>query len=167
VRNVQYKVLPRLGDLQCLLLANCLAKIIIVINNRANVSRFEGQVPSCETQQCRKIRRGPIYDKDEVILLCEARKIQLWTKGAIVDTQKWELDTDDIAEMIIYAMRRGRFRCSEWCIQKADGPWAACDVYTFTWSKLNRFGAIGYYLKFAISKTGQMLLTVSIHPEGT
>lgn len=155
---------------QCLLLANCLAKIIIVINNKTNVSRFEGQVPCCETQQCRKIRRGPIYDKGDVLLLCEAHNIQLWTRGSIVDAQKWNLDMDDISEMIIHAMHRGVFRCSEWCVQKANGPWVACDVYTFTWSNLDEFGSkgipIGYYLKFAISKTGQMLFTVSIHPEG-
>jgi hypothetical protein len=145
------------------------AKFIIVINN-INVSRFDGDVPYCQDSRCRKISGGPIYSEDEVLLLAQEQRIQLWTRGSIVDAQKWSLDMDEIAEMIIHAIQKGVFKCSEWCIQKTDGPWAACDVYTFFWTSpitsLPRQKPIGFYLKFAISKAGQSLLTVSIHPQG-
>jgi hypothetical protein len=30
---------------------------------------------------------------------------------------------DNLAEMIIHAMLKGKFKHSEWCIQKDNGPW--------------------------------------------
>ncbi len=138
--------------------------------NNVNISRFEGNVPCCHAPHCRKISGGPIYNEHEVLLLAQEQKIQLWTRGSIADAQKWSLDMDEIAEMIIHTMQNGVYKCSEWCIQKTNGPWAACDVYTFFWSSSDksvlRQKPIGFYLKFAISKAGQSLLTVSIHPQG-
>ncbi|MEO7559628.1 MAG: hypothetical protein ABIT23_05155 [Nitrosospira sp.] len=102
--------------------------------------------------------------------MSQQQKIQLWTRNSVEDVQKWSLDIDEIAEMIIHAMDSGTFKGSEWCIQKSNGPWAACDVYTFIWASSDisvvRQRRIGYYLKFAISKAGHSLLTISIHPQG-
>ena len=80
------------------------------------------------------------------------------------------MDLPGIATLIASAVQRGTFKCSEWCIRAAKGPWAACDVYTITQFEWNPFAMkelpTRYYVKFAVSNTGQMLLTVSNHPEG-
>ncbi len=107
--------------------ANYLAKIIIVINNNINVSRFNGTVPDNPTQN-RKIRGGPIYAKDEVLLLCRKNKLELWTDESISDSQKWGMDLPGIATLIASAVQRGTFKCSEWCIRAAWETVGALEV---------------------------------------
>lgn len=140
-----------------------------MINNKINVSRFDGIIP-CSSSPDRSIPGGPLYPRDEVLLLSQANKIELWSVGSIRDAEKWELDQDSIAGLITSAMQAGAFKSSEWCLQGSFGPWAACDVYIVTRFEWYQYAykdiATEYYLKFAISKTGRMLLTVSNHPGG-
>lgn len=93
-----------------------------------------------------------------------------WTRGASRDAQKWKFDEQDCAELLVQALKTGQFLDSEWCQQQPQGPWAMCDAYKVTrYEWIEHAGKkmpVSYYLKFAINKTGQLLLMASNHPEG-
>ncbi len=142
-----------------------------MINNRPNVSRYPGVPPPASGDSVsRQIAGGPIYPVPEVVALAERAAILFWTGGAARDTQKWAIDTDGASELLLDAVNSGRFLGAEWCEQKTSGPWAACDAYTVTRREWNRAAHkhlyCTYYIKFAIGKTGQILLMASIHPTG-
>ncbi|NKC13647.1 MAG: hypothetical protein GKR94_16095 [Gammaproteobacteria bacterium] len=65
------------------------------------------------------------------------------------------------------ALRSGRFRGSEWCKHSPNGPWAACDAYSLARRERMPYGRtqmdVEYYVKFAVAKTGKLLI-VSCHP---
>jgi len=65
----------------------------------------------------------------------------------------------------------GRLLGVEWCEAGRDGPWAACEAWVITqreWVETaGKYMDITYYLKFAISRTGSILLMASNHPENT
>ncbi|MET0008713.1 MAG: hypothetical protein ABW124_05350 [Candidatus Thiodiazotropha sp. 6PLUC9] len=134
------------------------------------VSRFTGDLPLDE-EACRKIAGGPLYPADEVLALLAgsgAQAVQAWTRKCTADMQKWSLDTDDLYELMEIAVRSGRFRGAVWCVQRPNGPWAACDAYSLVrreWIAYARKEMdMEYYIKFAIAKTGKLLLVVSCHP---
>jgi hypothetical protein len=93
--------------------------------------------------------------------------IQLWTKNGVRDVQNMSMDNSDVAALISTALRKGRYINSQWCVAKPGGAWAACDAYSVTqaeWVKYaRRYMNIEYYLKFAISQYGKLVLTVSCH----
>ena len=133
------------------------------------VSRYNENPPSTERTDL-KIPSGPLYPAEEVIALLESRGsagVSLWTRKCINDLQKYEWDTEDAAELITTALQHGRFIGAEWCTQKEDGPWVAADAYAVSrreWvAYAHREMNIEYYVKFAISKTGQILLLISCH----
>lgn len=132
-------------------------------------SRFTGPPPP--NGHFRTIPNGPLYPPAEVLQLLEALSedaVLAWTVKCIADLQKWNLDAEDLVELLRIAVTRGKFRKSEWCVQEPEGPWAACDSYIVTRKefieKAYRDMDIEYYLKFAISKTGIVMLVVSCHP---
>jgi len=138
--------------------------------NNTIVSRFTGDLPLGEGES-RKIPGGPLYPAGEVLALLAGSGIQAvraWTRKCAEDLQKWELDADDLRELIETALRSGRFRGAEWCVQQPNGPWAACDAYVVVrpeWVQYaHREMDIEYYIKFAMSRTGTVLLVVSCHP---
>ncbi len=137
------------------------------------VSRFSGP-PSPDAALGRKISGGPLYEADEVLqLLAKAggAAVQAWSRDCIRDVQKLELDGDDLAGLIGEAVRCGRFLGAEWCVQKPDGPWAACDAYSLRRSEwieaAGKQMVAEYYIKFAIGKTGLLLLLASCHLSGS
>ncbi len=79
-----------------------------------------------------------------------------------------QLDADDLHELLEMALRAGRFRGTEWCVQRPDGPWAACDAYVVVrreWvPNAHREMDMEYYIKFAMAKTRTVLLVISCHP---
>lgn len=136
------------------------------------VSRFSGTPPVAGEN--RHISDTPLYAPAELLELlgrqgCDG--ITQWTRDCIRDMQKWSLSLDDALELIELAVKRGRFLGAEWCHQKPGGPWAACDAYSLTrleWiDHAHREMNVEYYVKFAIGKTGQILLLVSCHPSGS
>ena len=142
-----------------------------MINNRTNVSRFQGTPPTDDkSERDRKIAHGPLYPASEVLTLVEQEALSFWTKGSSRDSQKWKLDAQDVGYLIKAALTNGRFLSAEWCEQKPAGPWAACDAYVVTRQEWNeaahKYLACTYYVKYAISKTGKILLMASNHPEG-
>lgn len=66
-----------------------------------------------------------------------------------------------VAQLIHEAISTGRFIGSEWCEQEPVGPIAPCDAYEVTRSKGKHKKL---YVKFAISRRGMTVLTISCHP---
>lgn len=113
----------------------------------------------------RGITGGPLYPVPEVVALLANNRIVAWTTRCAADIQKMELDGDGVSSLLHEALLSGCFAGSEWCQQQPSGPWAACDAYKLTRmeSLANKRLAVEYYLKFAIGKTGAILLLVSCH----
>ncbi|WP_173865186.1 hypothetical protein [Thiohalocapsa sp. ML1] len=137
--------------------------------NRTIVSRFAGDLPLAEGAP-RKIPGGPLYPAAEVLALLEREReqgIQPWTRKCKSDAQRFGLDLHDLCVLLEQALRSGRFRDSEWCQQGSDGPWAACDAYQLLrqeWiENAHKHMTVEYYLKFALARTGRVLLLVSCH----
>lgn len=137
--------------------------------NNVNVSRFDGLAPTVAGAD-RKIPGGPLYSPDEVLTLLNDKGVSgltAWTRKCRDDLQKLAWDLDDVLELLCTCLKGGRFRGAEWCVEKEGGPWAACDAYSIykrEWIKAaHKEMDIEYYIKFAIGKTGQLLLLVSCH----
>ena len=115
-----------------------------------------------------KIAGGPLYSVEEVLPLLKTESIIAWTNKCIKDLQYWSLDTENIAELIKLAVMKGRYKGSQWCQQKPNGAWAACDAYTVIEERWNehtkQYQDTEFYLKFAIGKLGNVILTISCHP---
>lgn len=137
--------------------------------NNINVSSYNGSPPLTENDN-REISGGPIYERDNVLTLLEngPDSLRSWTQKSIRDLAKYELSLEDVLGLIQFALQRGTFLGSEWCVQKPSGPWAACDAYRFFRSEWIQHAQknmdIEYYVKFAISKTGVLILIASCHP---
>ena len=90
-----------------------------------------------------------------------------WTKDCKNDLQKHTLDISDARQLVHEAITSGQYLNSQWCVQKPTGPWAACDGYRLfrdEWIEYaHKYMRIEYYIKFAIGKTGKLLLLVSCH----
>lgn len=105
-----------------------------------------------------------------MLALLSATAVNFWSRGAVADQQKWKISAEDAADLVHAALHTGRYLGAEWCVQKPNGPWAACDAYVVSRVEWNPYASkdltVTYYLKYAISKTGQVLLMASNHPEG-
>ena len=112
-----------------------------------------------------KIPGGPLYELQRIKEVCskEAR-IRLWTRQSVRDTQALGLDISDVA-VLIQELNEHDYVDSEWC--QGGKAWAACDAYRLArreWHEgLTRPLFVEYFLKFAIGKSGQLLLVVSCH----
>ena len=143
-------------------------KITIMVSKKI-VSLYGTKLP--EVDQERDIKNGPLYDKDQILQLLEEKNITLWTSKCVIDLQYWEIDLEDVPELIRTGLDKGTFLGSQWCEQKKNGPWAACDAYRISrleWSEVaHKEISVEYYIKFAINKTGKLLLVVSCHLSGS
>lgn len=101
------------------------------------------------------------------ILSTGEESTRAWTRKCKSDLQKYTLNGEDAVELLTEAIQHGRYRGSEWCEQRPTGPWAACDAYTLTrkeWiPNAHKEFQIEYYIKFAIAKTGTVILFISCH----
>lgn len=132
------------------------------------VSRYTGTPP--RDGEARAISGGPLYPVEEVLGLLKnagGGAVCPWTRKCIADLQQLALDGSDLVLLLRETFTKGRFLGAEWCQQKPDGPWAASDAYVLTRQEwvptANRNIAMAYYLKFAIGKSGVILLLVSCH----
>lgn len=70
-----------------------------------------------------------------------------------------------VAELI-QGLRKDCYIDSEWC-ENGKGAWAACDAYSIkrleTALASGKSMTVEYFVKFAVSKTGQLVLLVSCH----
>lgn len=137
--------------------------------NNVNISRYSCRPPD-SANDSREISGGPLYQPADILAILGengCNSLIPWTRKCINDMQKYALDSDDADEFIRIGMRNGHFLGSEWCEQKPNGPWAACDAYRVfrrEWIKAaDKEMDVEYYIKFAIGKTGLILLLVSCH----
>lgn len=139
-----------------------------MVNNQ-NVSSYKNGAPPKGGNANRKITDGPLYPRADVqeVLSKGSDALIAWTSKCTSDLAKWSLDLGDVCELIQIAIERGQYRGSQWCRQNEQGPWAACDSYRVfrkEWiAAANKEMTIEYYIKFAIAKSGKMILTVSCH----
>lgn len=70
-----------------------------------------------------------------------------------------------VAELI-QGLRKDCYIDSEWC-ENGKGAWTACDAYSIkrleTALASGKSMTVEYFVKFAVSKTGQLVLLVSCH----
>jgi len=139
-----------------------------MVNNVFNVSVYEGEPPS-ETSESRIYIDGPLYSVERVLEILDLGEEQthLWTNRCRKHVQNLALDMLEVQTLVRDAVTQGKYLNSEWCVQKPTGPWAACDGYRVIrneWVEYaHREMRFEYYVKFAIGKTGKILLLVSCH----
>lgn len=113
-----------------------------------------------------KIGVEPLYPLDRVkALAADPRQVRLWTKKVAKDVLNLNWSEFDVAELLV-ELRPHQYIDSEWCTN-GFGVWAACDAYEVTrreWVKtVNKEMNMVYFVKFAIGKTGALVLVVSCH----
>lgn len=113
-----------------------------------------------------KIGGGPLYSLVRVQgLVSKSGGLLLWTRKCSRDVANLVWDADDVAELI-QSLTTSDYKDSEWC-DNGKGAWAACDAYTIRrreWVEAARKEmTVEYFLKFAIGKTGALVLMVSCH----
>jgi len=121
-----------------------------------------------------KIPGGPLYGLDEVKALACPTQVYLWTRKCIQDVRNlYEGVRDDydselamVSDLLQRLETAGRYIDSEWC-DNGKGGLAACDAYEVRRADLipatgNR-QVTRYFVKVAISTTGQLLLLASCH----
>ena len=138
-----------------------------MVNNR-NVSAYQGKPPTKLADTRIYIKDGPIYSKADILaLLTDESKTIFWTRKCSVEAQKLAFDIADAQELVKLAITKGIYKKSEWCVQKPTGPWAACDSYVVFRNEWLGYARkeirCEYYVKFAIAKSGKLLLLVSCH----
>ncbi len=136
-----------------------------MVNNK-NVSAFQGEPPA-DDRAAHKIQGGPLYSPTDVLAILEHNPPSLWTRRCIRDVRNLGLDIEGVRSLLREALIQNRYRDSEWCQNCADGPWAACDSYLLSrleWNdNAHKELLCEYFIKFAIARTGQLILTVSCH----
>lgn len=114
-----------------------------------------------------KIDGGPLYDLATVQQLVDDPDcINLFTRTCIGEVQKlFDSDTEQVAALI-QALDQRDYIDSEWCENGKVGV-AACDAYRIKRAEVvvatGKSMTTEYFLKFAIGKTGQLVLLVSCH----
>lgn len=141
-----------------------------MVNNSNNISAYQGMPPSSAGDRRNPISGGPLYQPEEVLALLDKGDDQtvLWTRKCKNDVQVvLAYEMAEVRSLVREAITQGRYINSEWCVQKPTGPWAACDSYKIERSEwvehAHKDMRIEYYVKFAIGKTGKILLLVSCH----
>lgn len=114
-----------------------------------------------------KIAGGPLYDLAKLQTLANADgALRLWTDKCRKDVRKWFDDDFERVVALIGALRVADYIDSEWC-ENGKGAIAACDAYRLgvveTVAGINKPIRTEYFLKFAESKTGALVLLVSCH----
>ncbi len=129
-----------------------------------NISAYNGEPP--QAGNTRKITVGPLYGLSAVQALTHTPgALSLWTQKCKRDVANLGFETADVRELIRELTDRD-YLDSEWC-ENGTGAWAACDAYTLRrlefLEKAGKSFSMEYYLKFALTKTGALLLMVSCH----
>ncbi|MDD2846400.1 MAG: hypothetical protein PHT57_15775 [Rhodoferax sp.] len=134
-----------------------MVKIIIVSEYSSDPPTESGRI---------KIADGPLYDLARVQALATGARLNAWTDRC--DKAIYELfggDLDSVA-LLISVLQPSNYRDSEWCTNGRNA-WAACDAYAIRrveWvATAGKEMPVEYFLKFAVGKTGQLVLIVSCH----
>lgn len=115
--------------------------------------------------ESREIGGGPLYDLAKVRTLAVAEHgVRFWTRKSELNARDMDIDAEDVAQWLL-ELTGEDFRNSEWC---SDGKaWAACDAYLLRREEwvvsVRKHMTIDYFLKFAIAKSGALVLMASCH----
>ena len=114
-----------------------------------------------------KIEGGALYELGRVkALLQDDNALQGWTEKCRKDVRKWFDDDWEKVLNLMKSIKSTDYIDSEWC-ENGKGALAACDAYRCrvieTAPATGQSILMEYFLKFAISKTGTLLLMVSCH----
>ncbi|TMM46087.1 hypothetical protein FCS21_07185 [Colwellia ponticola] len=135
-----------------------------------NLSLYSGSPPQNSDGNL-KISNGPLYSKESVMkILTElgADSINVVTRKASRHIQKYDLDIDDgVLKLLKMALNSGKYLNSQWCEHGKGSTWSACDAYSVIENKwyetMHDYLETKWYIKFAIGKTGKLILIVSCH----
>ncbi|MBK8073022.1 MAG: hypothetical protein IPK34_13915 [Ramlibacter sp.] len=113
-----------------------------------------------------KIPGGPLYDLERVKgIIKDGTGMQLWTRDCVKDVQDLGWDNTNVIALVL-RLGTSNYIDSEWC-ENGRGAIAGCDAYSIrVWEAVetvNRDMLIEYFVKFAINKLGNMVMTVSCH----
>lgn len=142
---------------------NLHSKITIVVNFYI-VSEYSSPPPTMGSGE--KIIGGPIYSLERVReILKDGAGLQLWTRDCASNVRALGWIHDDVIGLV-RKLEGSNYIDSEWC-ENGKGAYAACDAYTVRsreWvDTADKEMMIEYFMKFAINKSGTMVLTVSCH----
>jgi len=134
--------------------------------SKVNLSRYnEGEPP--EEGADRRIAGGPIYSTKELLeILSGGGGVVKPAGNCVKQLQALSFDEDDAAELLVRGLTQGRYKNSEWAGCGGNSV-AACDVYIAR--RLEDVGSshgpaeVEYYLKFAIGRTGKVIVLVRCH----
>ena len=114
-----------------------------------------------------KISDGPLYSLARVqALIQNENQLQAWTEKCRKDVRKWFDDDWQCVVDLLGNLESGDYIDSEWC-ENGRGAIAACDAYRYRVTEIapatGKPVRMEYFLKFAVSKTGTLVLMVSCH----
>lgn len=131
------------------------------------VSEYSSNPPEGPGTGRIKIGDGPCYGLARVQdLVLDEDQLKAWTDKCRKDVRKWFDDDLQRVADLIGSLKESDYIDSEWC-ENGKGAVAACDAYSIR--RVETAPAIGqalrmeYFLKFAVSKTGTLVLMVSCH----
>lgn len=122
--------------------------------------------PPAKGQGRVKIASGPLYELARVQKLAAAGGLNTWTDRC--DRAVYDLFAGDLEAVagLLGHLRPGDYRDSEWCTNGRNAL-AACDAYALRrveWvASAGKEMSVEYFVKFAVGKTGQLVLLVSCH----
>jgi hypothetical protein len=113
-----------------------------------------------------KIFPGPLYSLERVkALAAEQEALILWTQKCRRDIQNLHWDVTEVSDLLLGLSSRN-YIDSEWC-ENGKQAWAACDAYLTQrkeWVEhMRKQVSMLFFVKFAIGKTGKVVLLVSCH----
>jgi len=134
--------------------------IMVSLNN---ISAYDAQPPQKKGRN--KISGGPLYSLEKVKEKSE--KVKFITQKCIKDVQNLGFGEEEVSQLL-NQLREADYIDSEWCqCGKAGTCYAACDAYRASQYEYNaekfKSEKHEYYLKFALKKSGDLVLIVSCH----
>lgn len=129
-----------------------------------NLSAYAGAPP--KDGESRKIAGGPLYDLAAIqALTAQPDSMKLWTRRCVDKAADLGFDAAGVGGLI-RELSKQDYRDSEWC-DNGKGGAAACDAYDLRRNEYvetaGKTYRMEYFLKFALSKTGTLVLMVSCH----
>lgn len=133
--------------------------------NKLIVSEYSSRLP-IESGRV-KIADGPLYDLGQVQTIVEDEdRLFTWTEKCRKDVFK--LFDNDLRQVagLVQSLKTSDYIDSEWC-ENGKNAMAACDAYSIRRMEVipatGKEMPVAYFLKFAIGKTGHLVLLVSCH----
>lgn len=125
--------------------------------------------PGTVLTESQRVIAGPVYELSDVQAIARSKGtkgINVITKDCQEEVTGYFLDASDLQDMIL-ELKQKDYHNSLWCLATPKSPWFAADAYRLLRIERDNVQRITvryqYYLKFAISQTGSILLFFSVH----